>query len=142
MNPLPPPALTRPRVQPPAWAPAPASPTYPTPASTARVGGFRVNGSIVEWEAFEAALQKINSLQIPNNLSHLRAVIDKALAKSSEIDIDLVINKIPYSKDQESFLVRCWESKIVTSSTRCIFYVESKITRIIDDFTRLLGLNS
>jgi hypothetical protein len=35
---LSPPALTRPRVQPPAWAPAPARSTYPTPASTARVG--------------------------------------------------------------------------------------------------------
>ena len=140
MNPLPPSALMRPRVQPPAWAPAPA--TRPTAASTARVGGFRLDGKAVTWEAFEAELQKIEVIKNFFNLFVIMTIIDAALEKSSKIEIDLVINKIPYSKDQKSFLVRCWDSGELQSPRRCIFYVESKITRIIDDFTRLLGLNS
>jgi hypothetical protein len=75
---LSPPALTRPRVQPPAWAPAPASPTYPTPASTARVGGFRVNGNVVEWKAFEVELNRFIIDQLSLNNQNL-TLIEKLL---------------------------------------------------------------
>ncbi len=140
MNPLPPSALTRPLVQPPAWTPPP--PARSTPASIARVGGFRVNGKAVTWKAFEAELQKIEVIKNFFNLFVIMTIIDAALEKFSKIEIDLVINKIPYSKDQKSFLVRFWDSGELQSPKRCVFYVESKITRIIDDLTRLLGLNS
>jgi hypothetical protein len=72
---LPPSALTRPLVQPPAWAPAPAS---PTPASTARVGGFRVNGNVVEWKAFEAELNRFIIDQLSLNNQNL-TLIEKLL---------------------------------------------------------------
>ena len=137
---LSPSALTRPLVQPPAWTPPP--PARSTPASTARVGGFRVNGKAVTWKAFEAELQKIEVIKNFFNLFVIMTIIDAALEKFSKIEIDLVINKIPYSKDQKSFLVRFWDSGELQSPKRCVFYVESKITRIIDDLTRLLGLNS
>ena len=62
MNPLPPSALMRPRVQPPAWAPAPV--TRPTPASTARVGylsGYK-DAEHLAPDAIKALLSPIDAI--------------------------------------------------------------------------------
>jgi hypothetical protein len=71
MNPLPPSALMRPRVQPPAWTPAPPRSTYPTPASTARVGSFYVDHKPVNWKKFLSILKEISIIQEATALKNL-----------------------------------------------------------------------
>jgi hypothetical protein len=89
MNPLPPSALMRPRVQPPAWAPAPARSTYPTPASTARVGFlYKYDTQIAENE-IKSLLRNIGAIQRALNAkssNKIKELFDELIRDCSESD--------------------------------------------------------
>ena len=87
MNPLPPSALMRPRVQPPAWALTPA--TRPTPASTPRVGLLYNYDKPIAEQEIKSILRNISVIQSALNAegSHpIKTLIDELIGDCSESD--------------------------------------------------------
>jgi hypothetical protein len=106
---LSPPALTRPLVQPPAWAPPP--PARSPPPSTARVGGFYVDHELVSWRTFLSRLKEIRII---------KEGINSSLYKTNPTDLSsslILLRKLCKKKHtvegisfQFDLIIRSWNS--------------------------------